>query len=360
MPKKSTSQKDNAEHDLTSVRSLVVSVAPLARHLKLTENGIRRWFKVNRIPGAHIIEVANFYNVEIRDLLPLTGSDLSAPPVVVLKPKCVLQVLVEVREGRMTLAEAVEKTGQSERSLKLVLIHWGEQIRTLYETMEGLDAKTMTLEDACVNLGLAKYTVHGLRRKYGYAPGPVKRTRPIPTIETRRAVLNDAAMRVIAGKESVAGAAEKRGMSARNLFRTIEKICPLSVMELSRFPDTFRMAYADEVGSRAPKYVEKWLEIAKQANLFIHKQTKYPKSPDSWKNLPIKRLLIGALLGEGKVDEIASSRGGEPVVLEGLFTSELRPLDLTWQEVKKMGLNHQTALAEFLIWQLDRKRKMPE
>ena len=60
--------------DLTSVKTLVTSPSTLAAHLQLTTNAIRRWIKVNRIPGSSVIKVANFYDVELVDLLPLTGA----------------------------------------------------------------------------------------------------------------------------------------------------------------------------------------------------------------------------------------------------------------------------------------------
>lgn len=349
-----------AKPDLTSVRSLITSVSPLARHVKLTPTAIYRWFQVNRIPGAHIIKVANFYDVDVGELIHLTGSELSAAPNVSIKSRDVLPALIEVRAGRMTLADAVEKTGQTEVSLKLVMIHWGEQLGDLYETLEALDKKGITLDQACERLGLAKFTIHGLRRKYGYAPGKLKRVRPLPTLGRRRTLMTQAAMDVIAGLESAASAAEKYKVSARNVFRYVERLCPLSVTELSRFPQTFRWAYAEEIEKNTPKYVEKWLKIADETLLYVQKQTKYPKTPETWKTAPLKRLLVGVLLGEGTLGEIAAARGGEPVVLEGLFTSELRALDLTWPEVAQMGLNHQTALAELLIWQMDRKRRFVE
>lgn len=346
--------------NLTSVRTLVTSVAPLARHCKLTPNGIYRWFKVNRIPAEHIIAVANFYDVEIGELLHLTGSDKSASPNPVLKPRNVLQTLVEVRAGNMTLAEAVEKTGQSEKTLKMVLIHWGEQIGTLYEVMEGLDKGEISLDEAAKKMGLAKYTIHGLRRKYGYAPGAVKRTRPQPTIRLRRVKMQTGALQVIAGRASAEATAREMGVSARNLFRYIEQMTDLSLTDLSRFPATFRLAYADEIEKKLPKYVQNWLKYAEKLNLYVQKQTKYPKTPENWCEAPLKRLLIGVLLGEGRLEEIAAARGGEPVILEGLFTAELVPLGLTYKEVKGMGMNHQTAPAELLIWQMDRKRRLPE
>ena len=67
--------------DLSSVRTLITSVSKLAKALRLTNNALYRWIAVNRIPAKYLVRVANFYDVELRDLLPLTGSDISHPNI---------------------------------------------------------------------------------------------------------------------------------------------------------------------------------------------------------------------------------------------------------------------------------------
>jgi hypothetical protein len=73
--------------DLSSVRTLITSVSKLAKALRLTNNAIYRWIAVNRIPAKYLVRVANFYDVELRDLMPLTGSDISHPNIRNLKPR---------------------------------------------------------------------------------------------------------------------------------------------------------------------------------------------------------------------------------------------------------------------------------
>ena len=344
--------------DLTSVRSLVTSVTKLARHLKLTNNAVYRWINVNRIPGAHVIRVANFYDVELYDLLSLTGSDNANEVTVSLKPRSVLKALMEVFCGRMTLDQAVAETGQSLISLKLILVHWGDELPTLYTTLEQLDQGRISLEDGMRRLKVTKYTLHGIRRKYGYAPGPVKRTRPFPTIGPRKKLNREVALRCIAGKISVHDAALEHGISERTLFRTIETISPLKMMDLVAWPDAFREALAAEIEQKLPFFSQKWLGFAVNARFYMQKKPNYPETPISWRNLPIRRLLVGTLLGEGSPDDIAASRGADPVVLAGIFTGELRAIGTSFEEVVSLPMIHQVAMAELLIASMDRKRKL--
>jgi transposase-like protein len=339
-----------------TVRTLVPSVTALAKHIGVTNNAIYRWFKVNRIPGEHIIKVANFYDIEIAHLLPLTGSDLSSNPNVVLKARNTLPTLIRVQRGEITLQEARDTLDQSLTGIKLILTHWGEDLPKLYDTLCSLDAGLITLDDACTRLGLTKYTVHGIRRKYGFAPGPVKRTNPLPTLPARKQSARRAALSVIAGEASAVDAARSIGVSSRTLFRHIEALTSHKVGELSSWPTVFRQALAYELDKNMMNYAEKWLEKAKELNLFIRKAAKYPETPASWKEQPLRRMLIAVLLSELTLNEMASARGADARILESLFTSDLRSIGLTFPEVRDMSLSHHMALAELLMWMTDRKR----
>lgn len=342
-----------------TVRTLITSVTALAKHVGISNNGIYRWIKVNRIPGEHVIKVAQFYDIDVGELLPLTGSDLSASPNVVLKSRNTLPTLIRVQRGEITLQEAQDILGQTQISLKLILTHWGEDLAKLYDTLCSLDAGLISLDDACKRLNVAKYTLHGIRRKYGFAPGPVKKTRPDPTLPKRKSQARHAALLVIAGTSTVVEAAASIGCSERTLFRHIEKVTTHKLNDLAHWPTVFRQALAYELAKNTPNYVEKWLEKAKNLNLFIRKAVKYPETPVSWKDQPLKRMLIGVLIGELSLDEMAAARGADPAILEGLFTSDLRALDITYREVAELSMSHQAALAELLMWMMDRKRKVP-
>ena len=81
----------------------------------------------------------------------------------------------------------------------------------------------------------------------------------------------------------------------------------------------------------------------------------------------MKRLLVGVLLGEAPLDEIAKSRGADPNMLRNLFSGDLQNLalqnlalqnlPLTYDQVTAMSMAHQTALAELLMATMNRKRK---
>lgn len=346
--------------DTSSVRTLIKQPSKLARHLQMTPNGIRRWINVNRIPASQIINVANFYDVELADLMELCSSDTKNTQVVKLKPRTVLPALLMVKSGAMSLDDAVTTTEQSERSLKLILIHWGDELHTLYRTLEDLDQDKISLETACIRLKVAKYTLHGLRRKYGYAPGPIKKSKPETTINARKQILTNAALDVIAGRSAADPMAKTLGVSVRNLFRYIERLTEYKLVDLAHWPTTFRAAYARELMKNTPKYVEKWLKFAKDHQFMVKKQTKYPPTPTKWKEQSLKRMLLGILLGEASLEELAEQRGADPGILANLFTSDLRPLDLTFPEVQAMHMDHQLALADLLLWQMDRKRVFVE
>ena len=342
--------------DLSSVRSLVTSVSKLAKAMRLTNNAIYRWIAVNRIPAKYLVRVANFYDVELRDLLELTGSDKSHKNTSNIKPRSVLRTLVEVYRGNKTLEEAEVETGQPPIALKLILTHWGDELPTLYTTLEQLDQGRIDLEEACIRLNVAKYTLHGLRRKYGYAPGKLKKQN-VTTIDARREANQEAAFLCIAGKMKVAEAAEKYEVSGRTIFRTIEELSHLKMMELTKWPNSMRAAYAEELKWGLEKYVEGWMEFAERSRLFMLKNAFYPDTPETWRGKPLKRLLVALLLGEDTVSNIVKSRGAEPSILVNLFTGDLQPLLLTYEQVVGMNMAHQTALAELLLATMNRKRK---
>lgn len=344
--------------DLTSVRTLVRSVSALARHLKMTTNSIYRWIAVNRIPGAHVVRVANFYDVGIVQLLPLTGSDENNEVTVKLKPRSVLKTLMDVFQGTITIEQAMDITGSSKISLTLILTHWGDELPTLYTTLEQLDQKRIDLDEACRRLGVAKYTLHGIRRKYGYAPGALTRTRPEPTLPARRDRSREVALRCISGKITVKDAARESNISERTLFRAVEALTTHKLNELSAWPVVFREALVAEIEGKTPPVVAEWLEFANSQRLFIEKSQKYPLTPPDWHNLPLKRLLVGVLRGEATLDEVAASRGADPKILRTLFTGDLRPLGVTFEQVEYLPLTHQIALAELILAMMGRKRKV--
>lgn len=348
---------DASKPDLTSVRTLIKSVSKLAKALDLSSAAIYRWIKVNRIPGNHIVGVANFYDVELRDLLPLTGSDKSNDNVQYKKPRTVLKALLEVYRGNMTLEDACEQEGIPLISGKLTLTHWGDELPTLYTTLEQLNEKRISLETGMERLHVTKYTLHGLRAKYGYAPGRKVSTRVKPDVGAKKSAQNEAALQVLAGKMTTQEAMDVLGCAYRSIFRYIERLTDVQLNDLTGWPPAFRAALCEEIAKKMPSYAAKWLKFSVESRLFLKDKPKYPETPKNWKNLPLKRLLVGVLLGEAPLEEVAASRGADPTVLADLFTSDLRPLDLTFDEVCGLPLGHQVALAGLLLAVMDRKRR---
>lgn len=352
-PKK---QVKSSAPDLTSVRSLVTSVSALAAAVGITPNGVQRWIAVNRIPGAHIIKVANFYDVELADLLPLTGSDKSNVVTVKNKSRDVLPALLKVYRGKRKLEEVCEELGITPISARLTLFHWGDKLPTLHTTLVQLDEGRINLEMAMQRLNVTKYTVHRIRSKYGFAPGRPPKAVKVAKREVKWDENKAVALQVIAGKMTTAEAMAALNASYRSVFRYIERLTPLRLNELTFWPPSFRAALAEEIEHDLPNYAQKWVQFAKEAKLHLVKRPKFPESPEFWGNQPLKRLLVAVLLGEATLEEVAKARGGDPSIIAALMTSDLRSMDLTFEEVTGLPMAHQLALAEVLIAILDRKR----
>jgi len=346
------------EIDLSSVKTLIKSPTALAKHVNLTVNAIYRWIKVNRIPGEHILKVANFYNVELIDLMELTGSELSMAPNTILKPRDTLPTVIKVQDGVITMEDAAALLGVPLISVKLIMTHWGDQLKHLYSTLQQLELGAISLDQAALALGLAKYTLHGIRRKYGFAPGALKRVRPLPTLPKRKEKSRAAALRVIAGHLSAVDAAKEIGVTERTIFRKIEELTTHKLSDLSHWPKSFRDALVDEIDKGLPSFAEKWLDIAHKDKLFVRKTTKYPTTPATWRGEDVRRLMVALFTGEASLTELAESRRAEPSILQGLFDSQLVPYGVSVADVLGLPLSHQFAMADLLIWTMDRKRKV--
>lgn len=344
--------------DLTSVRKLVTSVTKLAHATELTPNAIYRWIRVNRIPGKYINVVANLYDVEIRDLIPLTGSDKANVSRTVLKPKGTLQSLMEVYQGKMTLVEVAAALGVSKRSLHLVMYHWGDELPTLYSTFKQLEEKRISLDEACQRLKVTKFTLHGLRRKYGYAPGRVKKPTGPSAISIRREAQRLKVLEIVAGKLTAEQGAKDLNTSYRSIFRHIEAVSPLKIRELTEWPMSLRAALADEIDRKLPNYSIKWKEFIDSSRIVMKKRSKFPKTPENFTNEPIKRLLVAVLLDEATLEAVAAARKADPTILAGLFSGDLKPLGVSFERLMELPITHQVAAAEILLGVLDRKRRV--
>lgn len=352
-----TADQTKAQPDLTSVRTLITSVRKLATHLNVTPSAVYRWIGVNRLPGAHVVNIANFYDVELRDLIPLTGSDNNNKVATKVKPRVALKNLLEVYRGKMTLEDACTASGITIISGKLVLTNWGDELPTLYTTLEQLSEGRIDIEEAMIRLNVSKYTLHGIRRKYGYAPGRrVAKARP-----ERKGMDEDMkreiAYQVISGKISGKDACAKYDIVYGTLGKYVQNYGQVGLQSIAKWPTAFREALGFEALSGCDRFAQSWYDYATEARLMLKKKPAYPSRPKSWKRANLKRLLIAVLVGEATLDEIAAERGGDPSIIAKLFTGELRPLKLTYDRVSGMSIKHQIALAELLMAMADRKRK---
>lgn len=344
--------------DLSSVRSLITSATRAARACGISTTAVYRWIKVNRIPGRYLTKIANLYDVELMDLLPLTGSDKSYVPPVVLKPRNTLDVLMDVYNKKIDVQQASTHLGVSTKSLNSVLFNWGDKLPVLHAVLTQLSNGQISLDQACNLLGVAKYTLHGIRRKYGFAPGIKRVAKPESKLKIRKDCVMDGIHAVLRGEMTAKELAAHCNVSYRTVFRYIDKIEPgLDLNEITNWPQVFRFAYASEIIDGWKRYVRDWLKFGAGHALYLPKRRAALSTPAVWSGLPVKRLMVGVLLDEASLDAVAASRKADPDILRAIFSQDLQPLGMDWAEVESMGVLHQQALAELLIAVMDRRRR---
>lgn len=237
-------------HPPTTVRDLVKSVSPLARHLKVSKSAVYRWMGVNRIPGEHLIKTAAYYKYEPTALLHLTGSDKTNNTRVIFKSRAVLAALLEVYKGQKSFDQAVTETGQSKVSLTLIMKCWKDRLPTLYTTLEQLDQGRIDLDEASKRLNVTKSTMHGIRRKYGYCPGHPKAKDKPDKHKNRRYACLKAAMACVAGHLTVKQAAIEAEVCERTIMRAVAKLSVLNVQALKHLPAHVRAAYVADISQK--------------------------------------------------------------------------------------------------------------
>lgn len=230
-----------------TVRELIKSVSPISRHLKVSKSAVYRWIGVNRVPGQHLIRLSAYYKYDPSDLLHLTGSENTNRTRVVLKPKTVLATLLEVYRGQKTIDQALKETGQTKISLTLIQRYWGDRLPTLYTTLEQLDQGRINLENACERLNVTKCTMHCIRRKYGYQPGPIKAADRPDGKPNRKEEAVAAAIECIAGHTTIRQAAKLAQVCERTVMRAVSRLSVVGVHDLNKLSATTRSAYAADI-----------------------------------------------------------------------------------------------------------------
>ena len=348
----SPEQHRNNTPDTSTVKSLLTKQAALARHLDVSVKTVQLWVKMDRIPARHIIKIAQFYDVEVP--LHLCQSDVKRGSERRIKPRETLPVCLEVQAGNLTIAEAAAKLGLHERAVQLILLHWGDQLPVLYKTLNDLDAGEITVAQAASTLGVCKNAVHDIRTKYGRAPvkstAPSKRGERIARVDAKRQNVRNITVGAIAGRYTLEEVDAKFGVGWRTIHRQIAKLSPdYGMIKLTLWPKTLREAYANEIDKGLPLISRRLWEYSELAGLKLPKIAKYPVAPDNWRKATAREMLMHILLGTDTLASIAESRHADPAILEGIFTSTLRPLNLTWPEVVAGPAVTQLALGEVFM-----------
>jgi len=87
---------------------------------------------------------------------------------------------------------------------------------------------------------------------------------------------------------------------------------------------------AYEIEKNLPKHSLAWRKWAKDRQLLLKKATVWPKSPENWREISIRRVIVAILAREHSISELAAMRGGEAHILmehveQGLHQMGCRP-----------------------------------
>ena len=318
-----------------TLRDLVKNQAALARDVGVSVQTVRNWLELNAIPPSRIIDVASALDVELTELLPFAQKTYKP---VSIKQKT-LEDLQAILEGRHDPAD---------KSAERIISTWGDRLPLLYETLVKLQGKVITVTEAAETLGITKGAVHNIRKRYGTAPGSLKAARKpegrysLTAKEARKLALD-----VIAGRKTAKGAAEGARISLRTLHRHIEDVLrPIYLNEISHWSKNFRLALAYEIEKNLPKHSEVWRKWAENRQLLLKKAPVWPKSPQNWREVSIRRVIIAVLTREHTVTELAEMWGGEAHILMEHVERELRQMGMP---ALSLTSHHQAAAAEIIL-----------
>lgn len=318
-----------------TLRDLVKNQAALARDVGVSAQTVRNWLDLNAIPPRRIIDVANALDVELTDLLPFAQKTYKP---VSTKPKT-------LDDLRLILEGSHDPDDPSAQRIKGT---WGERLPLLYETLVKLQSKEIGVTDAAEILGITKSAVHNIRKRYGTAPGKLKAEKKpegrhkLGAKEARRLTLD-----VIAGRKTARSAAQGANTSLRTLHRSIEDVLrPLYLNEISHWSKNFRLALAYEIEKNLLRHSLMWRKWAEERSLLLKKAPSWPKPPENWREVSVRRVIIAILTGEHTVTELAAMRGGEAHILMEHVEREHRQMGMP---ALSLTLHHQAAAAEIIL-----------
>ena len=318
-----------------TLRDLVKNQAALARDVGVSVQTVRNWLELNAIPPRRIIDVANALDVELTELLPFAQKTYKP---VNTKPKT-LDDLRLILEGNHD---------PSDPSAQRIKGAWGDRLPLLYTTLIKLQNKVITVTEAAEILGITKGAVHNIRKRYGTAPGPIRAAKhPEGRYKLGAKEARKLALDVIAGRKSAKGAAETAQISLRTLHRHIEDVLrPLYLNEISHWSKNFRLALTYEIEKNLSRHSLMWRKWAEERHLLLKKSPVWPKSPENWREVSIRRVIIAILSGEASAQEVAYLRGGEAHILVEHVELELQQ---TGMPALSLTIHHQAAAAEIIL-----------
>jgi len=318
----------------------------LAAQLNVTPKTINTWEELNAIPPSRITKVAVALQVAPGDLFPYMKR--------AYKP-----VKSSVKNGYddlVAINNAYYKkpysTTLSQKAVNSILRAWGDRWPSIFETLTRLHTKEIGPTEAAGILNLSVSTIHGLRRRYGLNPGPLKaEKKPPKQKEITKVQAKKLSLDVISGRKTVIQAAKETGMSLRTLHRHLAVyLRPQMLNEISHWSLNFRQTLAHEVDRGSVRRSVSLREWAKTRNLTLNKKPKWPKLPKSregWRTLSARQVAILILSGQTSIDELAEERGASPSVIGDIIRSQVKPLGETAPLTLQVA--HQAALAEVLI-----------
>lgn len=334
---------DQDQPDPTTVRTLIRSVTPLARHLGLTTNAIYRWMKVDRIPVAYLDQVAAFYGIDPPsriNMLALSPYKNRQPRPIKKSPETLAQI-VEVHKGLRAHVD-----GLSDKSVKVTLAHWGDDIELLQTCLVESSAGITTNQEAADRLGVTRGVFIAMRSNYGFSE---KRGGKAPRPPKPRKVdeAMDYALRVIAGSLKYV---EVPSRIQRTVHRRICAVSQFKPIKLTAWPSNLRYAYADEIRRDLPKLSLKVWEFIQNQGISLKKGPKtWPKAVEDWRKEGTKRMITAVFSEEITLEDLAEQRGADVSALKNLFDSDLRSLGLGYNDVTEGSIYLQLAIADLYV-----------
>lgn len=337
----------------------------LAREIGVSSVTVARWCRLGHLPAKYLTTLANLLDLELNQVIEFAVRD--DKPIkdeydveTVLKPSNTLDTLIAVKDGNLTQHEAARQLGISDHSLKLTLVRNEHRLVLLREVLTGWAADKIGRQQACKMLGVTSSELTYLCNTYGISKAKPKREPVVPGRYTEnRPKFMEAALDVIRGRENARQISMKRDLPLRTLHRYVKDfIEPMGLNEISHWPTSFRIAYADDLANERKSVVKKWLKVLEDNGIELKKTVKYPKPVENWREATIQRMLVAILLGELNIVELAQARRGSEDALKRLFDGLLKTFGLNYSSVMSQGVLHQAAVADMLILISENNKKV--